>query len=268
MYVIVVGGGTVGYYMSRDLLERGHEVTLIERDARRADWLETQLGSIVTLNAPVRRIEQTADHVTVTSDLGQVRAARVIVALPPPLAAKIDWYPLLPPLHQQLLQRLPLGSLMKVDAVYSRPFWRDAGLSGMGLMDSGPVRATFENSPPDASVGVLMAFIGGSTWRDWGNRPVAERRTGVLQAFAKIVGPQALTAIDYVEYDWTHERWSTGAPTSVAAPGVVYSYGAQIRQPVARVHWAGTETATYWTGYMDGAVRAGKRAAQEVLSLL
>src|SRR3982074_1554761 len=47
MYVIVVGGGTVGYYMSRDLLERGHEVTLIERDARRADWLETQLGSIV-----------------------------------------------------------------------------------------------------------------------------------------------------------------------------------------------------------------------------
>ena len=47
MYVIVVGGGTVGYYLSRDLVERGHEVTLIEKDARRADWLETQLGSIV-----------------------------------------------------------------------------------------------------------------------------------------------------------------------------------------------------------------------------
>jgi len=47
VYVIVVGGGSVGYYMSRDLLERGHEVTLIEKDGRRADWLETQLGSIV-----------------------------------------------------------------------------------------------------------------------------------------------------------------------------------------------------------------------------
>src|SRR5438094_9878458 len=46
MYVIVVGGGTVGYYLSRDLVERGHEVTLIEKDARRADWRETQLGSI------------------------------------------------------------------------------------------------------------------------------------------------------------------------------------------------------------------------------
>ena len=47
MYVIVVGGGTVGYYLSRDLVERGHEVTLIEKDGKRADWLETQLGSIV-----------------------------------------------------------------------------------------------------------------------------------------------------------------------------------------------------------------------------
>jgi monoamine oxidase len=230
--------------------------------------LAAQLGSIVTLNAAVRRIEQSTDRVTVTSDLGQVRASRVIVAVPPPLAAKIDWYPLLPPLHQQLLQRLPLGSLMKADAVYSRPFWRDAGLSGMALIDSGPVRATFDNSPPDASVGVLMTFIGGSTWRDWGNRSVSERQNAVIQAFARIVGPQALTPIDYVEHDWTQERWSTGAPTSVAAPGVIYSYGAQIRQPLARVHWAGTETATYWTGYMDGAVRAGERAAQEVIALL
>jgi monoamine oxidase len=230
--------------------------------------LAAQLGDIVALNAPVRKIEQTADSVTVTSDRGQVRASRVIVAVPPPLAAKIDWYPLLPPLHLELLQRLPMGALMKCDAVYSRPFWRDAGLSGMALIDSGPVRATFDNSPPDASVGVLMAFIGGSAWRDWGNRPADERQTAVLQAFAEIVGPQALTPIDYVEHDWTHERWSTGAPTSVAAPGVIYSYGAQIREPVARVHWAGTETATYWTGYMDGAVRAGERAAQEVLALL
>src|SRR5438477_13113852 len=47
MYVIVVGGGTVSYYLSRDLGESGHEVTSVESDARRADWLDTQLGSIV-----------------------------------------------------------------------------------------------------------------------------------------------------------------------------------------------------------------------------
>ena len=47
MYIIVVGGGKVGYYLSRDLLERGEEVLLIEKDATRADWLSSQLGSIV-----------------------------------------------------------------------------------------------------------------------------------------------------------------------------------------------------------------------------
>ena len=47
MYAIVIGGGKVGYFLSRDLLERGDEVTLIEIDGTRADWLEGQLGSIV-----------------------------------------------------------------------------------------------------------------------------------------------------------------------------------------------------------------------------
>jgi trk system potassium uptake protein TrkA len=47
LYAIVIGGGKVGYFLSRDLLERGDEVTLIEIDSRRADWLESQLGSIV-----------------------------------------------------------------------------------------------------------------------------------------------------------------------------------------------------------------------------
>jgi trk system potassium uptake protein TrkA len=47
MYAIVIGGGKVGYFLSRDLLERGDEVTLVEKDGSRADWLEGQLGSIV-----------------------------------------------------------------------------------------------------------------------------------------------------------------------------------------------------------------------------
>lgn len=230
--------------------------------------LAEQLGEVVALSAPVCSISQTADGVAIVSDHGRVEAQRVIVATPPHLAAAIDWEPLLPPMHSQLLHRLPMGSLMNVDAVYPEPFWRKAGLSGMGLIDSGPVRVTFDNSPADARVGVLLAFIGGSTWREWGTRPVAERRPAVLEALAKIVGPQALQPIDYVESDWTHERWSTGGPTSVAAPGVVYAYGAQIREPVGRVHWAGTETATYWSGYMDGAVSAGKRAAREVVAAL
>lgn len=47
MYVIVIGGGKVGYYLARDLVDRGEEVTLVEKDSMRAEWLEGQLGSIV-----------------------------------------------------------------------------------------------------------------------------------------------------------------------------------------------------------------------------
>lgn len=227
--------------------------------------LAEQLGDVVALEAPVRRIAQTGTRVVVTSDRGTVTASRAIVAVPPPLAAAIDWDPLLPPVRMQLLERMSMGALMKVDAVYRTPFWRAAGLSGMSVQDSGPVRVSFDNCPPDAAVGVLMAFIGGATWRDWGNRPLDERRDAVLRAFATAFGSQALSPVEYVEHDWTHERWSLGGPVAIAGVGTVYGDGSAIRTPHGLVHWAGTETATYWSGYMDGAVSAGKRAAAEVL---
>jgi len=230
--------------------------------------LAAQLGDIVALEAPVRRVEQTATGVTVTSDRGTVRASRVVVAVPPPLAAAIEWAPLLPPLHQQLLHRLPMGSLMKCDAVYDRPFWREAGLNGFGISDAGAVRAAFDNCPKPGDPGVLLAFVGGSTWRRYGVQTRAQRRKAVLEGFAAMFGDQALHPIDYVEHDWTHELWTRGAPVANYAPGTMVQFGSAIRRPFGRVHWAGTETSTYWTGYMDGAVRAGQRAALEVLEQL
>lgn len=225
-----------------------------------------QLGDIVALSAPVRKISQNGTSVTVTSDRGVVTASKAIVAVPPPLVVGIDWDPLLPPRRLQLMERMPMGALMKVDAVYSTPFWRSAGYSGMAITDTGPVRVCFDNCPPDASVGVLMAFIGGATWSDWGNRSLAERRSAVLAQFAQLFGPQALSTIDYVEHDWTHERWSLGGPVASMGTGTMLRYGDTIRQPFGLVHWAGTETSTYWSGFMDGAVRAGERVAAEVLS--
>ena len=180
----------------------------------------------------------------------------------------IDWYPLLPSRREQLLQRMPMGALMKCDAVYERPFWRDKGLSGMGLNDSGAVRVSFDNSPSDASVGVLLAFVGGSTWATYGTQSRAARRRAVLEGFAAIVGDEALDPVEYVEHDWTRERWTKGSPIALQVPGAITAYGSTIRTPFRRVHWAGTETATYWSGYMDGAVRAGERAAREVSRLL
>ena len=115
---------------------------------------------------------------------------------------------------------------------------------------------------------MLLAFVGGSTWRTYGTQTKAARKKAVLEGFAQMFGEQALHPIEYIEHDWTRERWTTGGPVANYAPGTMVQFGSAIRRPFGRVHWAGTETSTYWTGYMDGAVRSGKRAAVEVGELL
>lgn len=230
--------------------------------------LAEQLGEAVRLSAPVRRIEQVDDHVIATSDVGTYRARRVIVAIPPQLASQIDWTPALSPLRNQGLVRSAMARLLKFHVVYPTPFWREMGLSGGAILDHGPVRVTFDNSPPDRKLGAIMGFIGGSVWQDWGNRPAVERKTAVLEALTRLFGAGALEPVDYIEQDWTRERWAGGGPTAVAAPGVITGHGHEIRKPVGRIHWAGTETGTYWSGYMEGAIQSGERSGKEALDAL
>ncbi|HWJ82725.1 MAG TPA: FAD-dependent oxidoreductase [Nocardioides sp.] len=227
-----------------------------------------QLGDRVALRAPARRIVQRDGHVVVHTDRGAVRAKRAIVACPPPLVLGIDWFPRLPTGRRALLEAMPMGHLMKVDAVYETPFWREAGLSGSGLATEGPTRAVFDNTPADGAPGVLLSFVGGSTHKRYARLPLAERRHAMLQGFAQMFGDQALRPIEYTEHDWTLEPWTTGSPIALPKPGIISTHGSTIREPFGRVHWAGTETSTYWSGFMDGAVRAGERAAGEVAALL
>jgi monoamine oxidase len=223
-------------------------------------------GLQVVLNAPVRRIEQASGVATVVSDQGTWKAKKVVVAIPPPLAAAIDFRPGLPTEHRQLLQRSPMGALMKIEAVYDQPFWRQDGLNGAAVAvdDGGPCRVLFDNTPPEGSPGVLFGFCGGAAWRTWAGRPVAQRRAAALQQFARYTGPQALKAKDYFELDWAREPWSAGGPVAIPGPGTLSGYGSTIRAPHGLVHWGGTETSDYWAGFMDGAVRAGERVAREV----
>ena len=230
--------------------------------------LASQLGSRVALNAPVTRIDQDTSRAVVHTGRGAVTCKRVIVAVPPELSRAITWSPALPARHAALLNQLNMGDLMKCDAIYDEPFWRKDGLSGFGISDHGAVRAAFDNCPADGSPGVLLAFVGGSTWKQYGLTTLASRRQAVLQGFAEMFGDKALHPVDYVEHDWTKERWTKGGPVAIMKPGTLSTYGQEIRRPHVRTHWAGTETSTYWTGYMDGAVRAGERASAEVLRLV
>jgi len=226
------------------------------------------LGRGVVLNAPVTRIEQDGREVRLTAGTTQVVAHRAVVAMSPALTARIAHDPPLPGLRDQLTQRLPMGNVIKCQAVYDRPFWRDQGLTGQAVGDADPVRITFDNTPPGGSPGILLGFIEGHEARVWSERPAEERRKAVLESFAAYFGDEARNARDYVERDWSGELWSRGCYTAVAPPGVLLDYGEHLRRPVGRVHWAGTETATLWQGYMEGAVRSGERAADEVLAEL
>ena len=228
--------------------------------------LAEQLGHRVILGAPVRRVVHTKTGVRVESDTVTVQGSRVIVAIAPALTAAIDYQPKLPALRAQLTQRFPQASGIKIQAVYDEPFWRHQGLAGQALGDAVPVKVTFDNSPPDGSPGVLTGFIsGGTESRVWGTRPAHERRAAVLRSLTTYFGKRAGNPERYLELDWSEEQWTRGCGAGFTPPGVLLDYGTAIRQPIGRIHWAGSETSPYWNGYMDGAVRAGKRAAAEAL---
>jgi monoamine oxidase len=227
--------------------------------------MASALGSAVILGEPVGRIEQSARGVTVHSRSRSVAAKQVVVAMPPTLAARIDYDPLLPFARDQLTQRLPMGILLKCEAVYERPFWRDAGFSGFAITDHGPANIIYDNTPKEGSPAVLFGFVGGDSARAYAGKPRAERKQAVLKTFAACFGEQAMHPIGYFEKDWAKDAYTRGSPVTIAQPGALYGYGPSLRAPVGCIHWAGTETSTYWTGYMDGAVRSGERAAAEVL---
>ena len=226
------------------------------------------LGHRVILGSPVRRIDHGSGRVTVHADRVTIKAKQVIVAIPPALAGRIDYEPILPFERDQLTQRYGQGTLTKVAAVYDKPFWRARGLNGTALDTRGPVTATFDDSPPGGEPGVVFGFVGGDNARSYAAMSHASRRAAVLAQFATFFGSPARRPRAFFETSWSGEQWTRGCPVGIPSTGTLVAYGARLRQPVGRIHWAGTETSNYWNGYMDGAVRSGQRAAAEVLAEL
>ena len=221
-----------------------------------------ELGERVVLNAVVRSIERHVDGtLAVGSDRGDVAAKAVIVAVPPAHRAGITFDPALPPEYEKLTEHWPQGNLSKAYAAYDTPFWREDGCSGEALSDEGPVFITFDVSPSDSGPGILLGFIDARTFDPL---PVEQRRERALEGFATLFGDAARHPIDYLDHCWGAEEFAPGGPTAAVPPGSWTTYGPWLHKPVDGIFWAGTETADQWTGFLDGAVRSGKRAADEV----
>jgi monoamine oxidase len=226
--------------------------------------MAADLGDRVRLSTPVRQVTQAAGGVHVVADGVAVRAGHAIVAVPPALAARIAYDPPLPTARDSYTQRSPQGRLMKVEAIYDRPFWREAGLTGAVVSDTGPAKICYDVTPADDALGGLLGFVGGDEARRWGDDHDA-LRAAVVRQFVAFFGPQAAAPREVAVQDWNDEIWSRGGPVHLLGPGALTQDRGAIWAPVGRVHWAGTETATYWHGYMDGAITSGRRAADEVL---
>jgi monoamine oxidase len=226
------------------------------------------LGDRVRTSTPVRGIAQNDEGVWVLADRADLTARRVIVALPPALRHRLAYSPALPTAHDQMCQRMPGGSVTKCIALYDEPFWRADGLSGFAWSVTGPVTAVFDNSPPDGDPWMLMAFVEGTHSRRLDRLDPTVRRDEVVEALARLFGPRARDTIGYHDMSWAAEEWTRGCYAGNFVPGGWTEFGPALREPVGRIHWASTELATAYAGYMEGAIRSGERAADEVLEFL
>ena len=230
--------------------------------------LSERLQTDVELTAPVTEIRQSTGGVEVKHAGGAVACRRVVVTLPPTLAGRIRYTPPLPAARDQLTQQIPMGYVIKAQAVYDEPWWRAEGWSGFGISFNGPVSHVFDNSPPDTRCGVLVAFVDGEEGRRVGQMPAPRRRETVLGHLQQFFGRRAAIPSEYVECDWAAEEWTRGCYGGRVGTGVWTALGHAMREPVGRFHWAGAEYAREWTGYMEGALRSGEHVADEVEAAL
>ena len=232
-----------------------------------ATRIADQLGDRIRLNEPVRKIDW-SDGIRVETDKAIHHARRGIMAIPPSQAMRIRYEPDLPAGRAGLWLRMPPGACIKCIAQYETPFWREEGLAGQAVGPELTVRVTFDNTQEGKTAGQLLGFIEGNEARQWSGRDPEERKAAVLGAFSAYFNEKALHPIDYVDQDWTAEPFTRGCYAALMGPGVWTAYGEHLRQPLGPLHMAGTETATSYFGYYEGALDAAERAVAEVTRAL
>jgi monoamine oxidase len=225
-----------------------------------------ELGDAVALSQPVRQIVHDADGVTVRSDDLTVRARRVVVAIPLAIAGQIHYEPTLPIDRSYLNQRMPSGAIFKISVVYDEPFWRADGLSGQTAAPGSVATLTIDACTDTGTPGVMCVITEGPAARRLGRLAAADRRAAVVGELVDRFGDKARSPVGYHEQDWSLERYSGGGMISHAPTGVLTEFGHTLREPCGRIHWAGTESSAVMCGWVDGAIRSGERAADEVLA--
>jgi monoamine oxidase len=268
LHVAFYFGSAGGVDVLTSTKDGGQDSRFVEGMQSLAKGLAARLQDTLHLQQVVHRIAQDEGGVTVQATSMTVRADQVIVALPPTLAGRLRYEPPMPPLRDSLTQRMPMGTAIKMMFRYPTPFWRAEGLSCVALTDQDVPQLVYDNSPDDGSCGVLLGFTEGIPAREWLGKTSAERQAAGIETLVQAFGAKAGEVEEFVEHSWVSEEFSRGCYAGTMPPGAWKSFGPTLKAKVGRIHWAGTETATVWNGYVEGAMQAGERAAAEALAAM
>ena len=230
--------------------------------------LAAGIDEALSLGQAARAIHRDDNGFRVFSDALEISAKQIIIAIPPTLTNGIHMEPALPPLRTQYAQRVPMGNTIKAHLAYSKAFWRQDGWSGEVVSDGRPLSVVYDNTDPAGDQPGLVGFIVADAARELGATTRAERKKAVVEALCRYFGPPAANYTAYDDHVWAAEPFSGGAPVGFHPPGALSGCGEALRAGVDGICWAGTETAQEWTGFMEGAVESGERAANEVLERL
>ena len=223
-------------------------------------------GSIHRSTSGCRSIRQDWEAVSVETDTMTIRCRRAIVCAPAVVAREIRFDPPLPPRTEALFANTLMGSCLKFQALYDRPFWRSMGLNGTILSGDHTVSLTYDNSH-------------GARSGEGGDRRIRSGRAGAPRqcSFVRRAGtrdPRVPPTVLRLIGEAARGAHCAGLEQGGVVPGSVCSAlpawdshhgGIALWEACGRVHWAGTETSVEWTGYMEGAVRSADRVVQEVV---
>ncbi|RWE64047.1 FAD-dependent oxidoreductase [Mesorhizobium sp.] len=231
-----------------------------------SEGMAGELGDALILSSPVRRVEWDDKGATVISDKISLRCRHVVFAVQPVMINQLQFDPPLPAKRRLLHQRFPSGRNTKAVVIYDRPFWRDRNLNGNIIATDGSMTAAFDLGGQGTDKGILITLFTGRAAYGVDNLAHAERRDVILSKLAQALGNEAREPLEYMDQVWADEEWSGGASSPFLVPGVLTTIGAEIREPVGPLHWAGTHMATQYRGYMEGALVAGEAAAQRIIA--
>ncbi|XP_077150934.1 amine oxidase [flavin-containing] A-like isoform X1 [Ranitomeya variabilis] len=266
LWCVRIGGGTARMFS----IDNGaQERKFVGGSGQISEKIMARLQDRVKLERPVIRLDQSGEVVIVETLNHEVYQSKfVISAIPPVLTTKIHFNPELPSVRNQLIHRLPMGSVIKCMVYYKEAFWRKMGCCGCMMIqdEDTPIGFTLDDTKPDGSAPAIVGFILSRKASLFANLSKEERKRKICEYYAKVMGTEeALHPVHYEEKDWCKEQYSGGCYAAYFPPGIMTQFGSVIRKPVGKLYFAGTETATEWSGYMEGAIEAGERAAREIM---